>query len=314
MAIKHAFVSAVADDPDTGQVTPSRWNAPLVVDADGVPLPAAYTTPATPASGNVALFGRMLAGGEMVAFKDSSGITSTLQPHIGRNKVYMWVPLGNTNSGPVTTIGSIPITYTGSVTARPVATSNTLAAMRRVGAVSAATAGSFARFTNGAAQFFRGDITGAGGFRAVFRWGCSDPATVAGARTFVGMSTQSTGAFEPSAGVNFIGVGTDSTDATLCIMSNDGTASGTKVNLGADFPDHTLSADAYELALYCSPGSGQVGWQVTRLNTGHMATGTITTDLPATTTLLYPQFSRANNATALAVALDLCGLYIETDN
>ena len=58
---------------------------------------------------------------------------------------------------------------------------------------------------------------------------------------------------------------------------------------------------------------GVVYYQVTRLNTGDVASGSFTTNLPLGTVLLCHQLWRTNNATALAVGLDVAGIYMETD-
>jgi hypothetical protein len=60
-----------------------------------------------------------------------------------------------------------------------------------------------------------------------------------------------------------------------------------------------------------------VYWQVTRLNTGHVASGTLTGGaavLPAADVLLTPfQAWVSNNTTAAAVAIDIMSVYVETD-
>jgi len=82
---------------------------------------------------------------------------------------------------------------------------------------------------------------------------------------------------------------------------------------------NTLSVDVYELALFCAPEPATVGYEATRLNTGDRASGTLgpgtagVTPPAATTLLAYSQNWRTNNATALAVGLDIFSDYIETD-
>ena len=99
-----------------------------------------------------------------------------------------------------------------------------------------------------------------------------------------------------------------------------GSVAQTPINLGANFPANTLTTDAYELALF-SPSNtlAEVYYEVTRLNTGDVATGVIVDSsgvgLPNFAQLLtYAWNYRTNNATALAVSLDLMSDYIETDN
>lgn len=240
-------------------------------------------------------------------------------PHLGRKNVGYWRPQGN--STVVSGDGSYTApTIVGTLTARNVATTNFFARMSRVGLISAATAGAFAESRVAVAQVTIG--TGSmGGFTKVVRFGCSDAATVAGARMFVGVSSNTAAAtnVEPSTLLNSIGVGHGAADTNLKIYFG-GSAAQAPIDLGVNFPVNTLSVDAYELSLFASPNNGNVSYVVTRLNTGASATGTLTaatagTQLPLNTTLLsYHKAWRTNNATALAVGLDIISDYIETDN
>lgn len=267
----------------------------------------------TPPTDTVKLWARIGAR-SLVAMKGPSGLDTSLQPHAGGNKIGLWMPHGNATTAP-TADGLAAPTATGTATARTVATTSLAAAMRRLGYVSAATAASLAGARLASAQFFRGDGVSKGGFHLRLRFVPSDAATVAGARTFVGFAA-ATGAptnVDPSSQVNIIGIGCDTADSTFSIMHNDGSGTATKIALGANFPANNLSADAYELELFCPSGGGDVRYRVERLNTGDIAAGTLSIDLPTATTLLAIQIWRSNNATALAVGIDLCGLYIETD-
>lgn len=314
MALKHAKTSGKTDGGDATLVQPSDWNGDHVIDSDGATLATRIDNPSAPSAGNIVLFGRVLAGGALPAFIGPSGVASALQPFIGRNRIGIWAPIGN-SSGVPGSLGINAVSGTGAVTARNVATTNYFTTAQRNGYVSTGTAGSTAGFRLDKLQFWIGSSAGLGGFRTVIRFGCSDAATVADARTFVGMTgaTTAIGNVNPSTLTNIIGVGTDSGESTLSIMHNDGSGTATKISLGANFPDHTLSTDLYELALFCAPNGSEVGYQVTRLNTGDVASGTITTDLPANTQLLAPQGWRNNGTTALAVGVDLINAYFEKD-
>ena len=166
------------------------------------------------------------------------------------------------------------------------------------------------------AAFGLGDAAGAGGFTFVARFGIGDAAAVANARMFAGFygTVGAIGNVEPSSLTNIVGVGCDAGVANLYIMHNDAAGACTTVDLGANFPTNTRSTDVYELTLYAKPNGSTVGYRVHRLNTGDVASGTISTNLPANTVLLAPQFWRNNGATALAVDLAFMGLYVETDN
>lgn len=231
----------------------------------------------------------------------------------------LWVPPGNATTVPGV-FGMAALTGSGTTTARNVATTSLFKRMNRVGYVSAASAASFAGARVAVAQFTLG-VSGSpnlGGFRLAIRFGCSDAATVSGARQFVGMSS-GVGAptnVEPNTLTNSIGVGNGASDTNLKLFYG-GSAAQTPIDLGANFPANTLSVDMYELELSCSPGvNNAVDYKVTRLNTGHVATGTLTgtagTALPANTTLLTPvQAWRCNNATLLAVGLDIAAIAVQ---
>lgn len=317
MGMTHQKVSAAGPSADPAKIGGDDWNQDHIVDANGLNFVTGVASPAAPAAGKLALFGRKLAGHGMPSYRDADGMGAILQSSLARNKVMLWSPSGN-NTG-IALVGTTHTPSTTTATQRNVAGGSLLTSLRRIGSVSAAVAGSSCGSLQVPLQWCRGymlDTVGVGGFLAVFRFGCSDQAAVAGARSFVGFTGVTTKItnVDPSSVINIIGVGTDSGDTNLQIMHNDGSGIATKVDLGPNFPDHTLSADAYELALFSAPGSIEVGWQVTRLNTGHVVSGVINSNLPTDTKLLAPQFWRNNGPTALAVEIDIVGLYIETDN
>lgn len=268
----------------------------------------------TPAANTARLFGRKLGGRVMPAFVDPSGLDSSLQPLIARNKIGWWVPPGNATTIPAV-LGIAALTATGTATARNVAITNFLTQARRLAYVSAATAGSSAGARLAVAQFYRGNVAGRGGFHFITRFGVSDAATVANARMFVGMcaATAVLANAEPSSNANLIGVGCDAGETTLSIMHNDGAGTATKINLGAGFPSQTLDT-AYDLTVFCPPNATWVGVTVTNLSTGASEYRELTSDIPADTQLLAFQLWRNNGATALAVGIDVLSIYIETDN
>jgi hypothetical protein len=266
----------------------------------------------------VRLFRRAVGGRNLPAFIGSSGLDGALQPFLARNKIGYWNPPGNGNTVPGV-FGFMAPTVTGfTATSRVVSTSNLFMRLRRLGYVTSATAGQVGQWRHATAQYTVGSpSTNLGGFHYVIRFGISDAAAVAGARMFKGMRNVATPTnVEPSTLTNCIGIGHGAADTNLRLYYG-GTAAQTPIDLGANFPSDTRSVDVYELALFSPPNSGEVRWEVTRLNTGHVATGTITNTgaavLPTNTTLIGPWGYRTNNATALAVGVDVMSAYIETD-
>jgi hypothetical protein len=300
--------------------------ARLVVDASGNLEATDASTNTTPAVDTVTLSPQRIAasgGRTFPRWQDESGIFSTLQPHLGRNSIMQMQSLG---AAIAPTIIGGTVTFLGTVTARNPATTNRATRSKRTGQVSAATAGSTAGFytpSAASASYTLGSATalGGGGFLAVFRWVESDAATVAGAHMFVGLrsavvapiATVSPGAF-----TNCVGVAQLNGGANLTIVFG-GSAAQTGISLGANFPAAGHSTDIYELILYAPPNlNNQVAYRVERINTGDVASGVLTaatpgTQLPANTTFLGPTMFRSNNATALAVGLDIVGMYVESD-
>jgi hypothetical protein len=307
MGIKHSHTATGTNDA-TKQVSVDRWNEDHAIDGE-IDLPAIATPPAPPA-GQLSVFASSVAGRLLVAQIGPSGLDTALQPNLGGNKVALWIPPGGSTTVPGV-FGMAALTGTGTATTRAIATTNRLQRMTRLGYVSAATAGSLAGAREALAKYTTGAGSGLGGFFARYRFAPSDAAAVAGARMFVGLSA-ATGAptnVEPNTLVNAIGVVKLSTSANLHVYGAGATV-GTPVDLGANFPAGDNIA-AYELSMF-SPAAGGCQWQVTRLDTGDVASGTFAA-VPLGTVLLCHQLWRTNNATALAVGLDVCGIYIETD-
>ena len=309
MGIKHNYAATGTNDA-TKQVSVTRWNDEHIIDSELV-LPT--FAPPIPAAGKLAIYANDIGGRMMLMQMGPSGLDTALQPHMGGNKVSVWMPPGNATTVPGV-FGMSAMTATGTATTRTISTTNLLTRMSRIGYVSVATAGGLSGIREAQNKFTTGAGGGLGGFHYRTRFGVSDAATVAGARMFVGLSASS-GAptnVEPNTLVNSVGVAQLSTSTNLQFYCA-GSSATTAIDLGVNFPAATLSADAYELTLFSSSASGNISYRVLRLNTGAMATGTISTGLPTSTTLMGHQIWRTNNATLLAVGIDVCGIYMETD-
>ncbi len=277
--------------------------------------------PSPPSSGNLKIYTKDIAGRMMLRQQGPSGLTTYFQPHFARNKIGYWNPPGNATTAPAV-FGFTAYSTAGTATAANVATTNLFTRMRRLSYVSSSTAGSLASFRVSQAQIQMGDGYGNGGFVKIIRFGCSDPATVSGARQFVGIgsTTSAPTNVEPNTLTNRIGVGHGASDTNLMFYYG-GSVAQPPIDLGANFPANTLSADVYELALF-SPSNmySTIYYEITRINTGDVTTGVINGDgagivLPTPQIqLTYSWNFRTNNATALAVSIDVMSDYIETDN
>lgn len=267
--------------------------------------------PSKPDAGSVKIFNHDIAGRMMLSMRGPSGIHTALQPVLSRNNIGIWDHPGNSTAA-MTTWGLTAPTTSGTLTARTVAVTNVATMARRIGLVSAATAGSMCGARSAVGQF-----TMASGFMVVFRFFNSDAAAVANAKLWVGMTSVTT-AFtgsgaDPSSFNNAWGVGADGGQTNLAVMAR-GATTATTASLGSNFPANTLNKDFYEVALFCPPSGTTIGYRVENISTGNIIAGTMTTNLPSSTTLLMPQLWRGNGTTALAVGLDIVSVYMETDN
>ena len=276
--------------------------------------------PSNPSSGDLTVYSKAIAGRMMLKQIGPSGLHTALQPFLARNKVGYWEPPGNAVTLPGV-FGYTAYTTTGTTaTTRTIAITSLFTRMRRLGFVSSsAIAGSFAEAYVQYNQITVGDGSGNGGFFKICRFGISDAATVAGARMFLGIGVAGAPTnVEPSTLTNVVGIGHGASDTTMHIYYG-GSSAQTPIDLGSNFPSNTLNTDVYELALFSPTNSNNtVYYEVTRLNTGNVATGTLNgtagTVLPSSSTLLSYHWSwRCNNATALKVGFDIMSDYIETD-
>jgi hypothetical protein len=117
---------------------------------------------------------------------------------------------------------------------------------------------------------------------------------------------------------DIIGMGSDTGDTNLQIFHNDASGLATKIDLGASFPANKTGAVAngisYQLELYAPFGATTVNYRVTNQFDGTQTQGTISTNLPASTTLLCPQVCRTSGSTAQNVAIDFVQLNCYTLN
>jgi hypothetical protein len=274
--------------------------------------------PSRPSTGSVSAGLIPLAKRELLGMQGSASALTPLQPNVTHTRIAYWS--GVNGSATLNVEDAVAPPALGTPTVRYTNVTNAFTRVRRIGYVSAATAGSFAGWYSTLATWFLG--TGSAyGFLASFTFGCADAAAVSGARQFVGMtaSTVAPTNVEPSTLTNIIGVGHGAADTNLMLYCA-GSAAQTQINLGANFPANTFSTDMYRFTIWAAQ-DGSINYQVDRLGTAYTASGTFPNPTPGTTapannnssTILGPRLWRCNTATALAVALDVACVSIQTD-
>ena len=283
----------------------------------------AASTPSAPAAGSALTYGQTFAGRTLAANLPSMGQRAVAQVAQWDRKIGSWIS-GNAASGGVFS-GNFPsLTSVGTITPRTVTPGTMVGMATRLGYASAGTAGSLSGAYATTAQNALGNGS-YGGFQFTWRFNFSDPASVSGARAFVGMSSNVAGPanVEPSTLTNSIGLAQLSTDASQLYIVYGGSAAQTAIALGTGFPPMAntgiTGGPIYDFTLYSpSSVSGVVYYRLERRDTGTaiegaVGPGTAGTTLPANTTLLAHRAWRCNNATALAVGIDLHSMYSETE-
>ncbi|CAB4148726.1 hypothetical protein UFOVP532_26 [uncultured Caudovirales phage] len=205
-------------------------------------------------------------------------------PKLEGNETYRGVAYSNNSTTEVTS-GGITIATTGSTIARSVASTNFATKQIRKGFYgSVVSAGRYTGTRGSALLWYLG-----GGFKYVCDVYISDTAFGSGCRQFYGMAGQTTDlAYSDSVLVssltNIIGVGSDAADTNLQVFYNDATGTATKIDLGANFPaNRTAGAElttVYSIELYNDSASTSVKYCVKNKETGAVAMGTISTNLP----------------------------------
>lgn len=285
---------------------------------------AVNASPVSPSVG-VKKFGVSLASRVMLGMLGPKGNSYVPQPALFSQAVSCWRPPGNATTVPGVFGFPAPAAL-GTATARAVATTNLMSRTKRLGYVSSATAGNFAGHYQTVAQYTVGNGAGLGGFFYSCRFAFSDAAAVAGVRAFVGLSSSVAAPtnVEPNTLTNSVGLAQLSTDTTQLYLVYGGSVAQTAIGLGVNFPPKAATGatggDVYVLTLFSvGTENGVIYYRVERLGTTYVAEGTLTpavvgTQTPASTTLLAHRAWRCNNATALAAAIDIVNIYIETDS
>jgi hypothetical protein len=259
------------------------------IEGDELRLPV-IATPTAPASGGLKLYAGDIAGMVVPKFRGPSGNEWLLQPHLGFGQFSIFQPAGGTT---VTNLGLVPTTV-GTATTAGYSVGSRRVRLRRIEylVTTAATTAVAGWRSNSATYTIGGANDWEGGFYAVMHGGPSTGVTNGSHRFFMGMLGNAAAPTDvnPSTLLRMVGIGYDAADTQVQIMTNDGSGAATKIALGAAFPKPNADrAFTYRLELYSPPGSTQsISYRVTYLETGAVAEGTITTDLPGTSDLLQP--------------------------
>jgi hypothetical protein len=219
-------------------------------------------------------------GGTVLNIPNYEGFIPKLRGH----ETFRGVNYSNNSTTEVTS-GGITIATTGSTIARSVSSTNYASKQVRKGFYgSVVSTGRYTGTRGSALLWYLG-----GGFKYVCDVFISDTAFGSGCRQFYGMAGQTTDlnysdSVLVSSLTNIIGVGSDAADTNLQVFYNDATGTATKIDLGANFPANRTAGAAlttvYSIEIYSENNASEVKYCVRNKETGDIAMGTITTNLP----------------------------------
>jgi hypothetical protein len=248
-----------------------------------------------------------VANNDVLQYNSSTSLWENKQPIIFLNsfETYRGININN-NSTTVVSQGGITMSSSASTTAQSVASTNF--ATKQIRLRYSATVVSGGRYTGTRGSALLWYIHG--GFRYVCDFNISDTSFSAGCQQFYGLAGQTTDlAYGGVSGTlvstltNIVGVGSEVGDTNLQVFHNYSTGTATKIDLGVNFPANRtageISTTVYSIELYNEPMSTDVKYKVKNNETGNVASGTISTNLPLSSQGLNFFASRCMSTTSV---------------
>lgn len=215
----------------------------------------------------------------------------------------------------MTTFGYAVPTATGTATAASIAVTNKHTMSPRLEyLVTVAATTAVAGFRGSNVVTVGGASANLGGFRCAIVWGPATGVSTSTSRAAVGLRPAAAPTdVEPSTLVNGVWMGWDAADTNVQIMHNDGSGTATKIDLGSNFAVPTTDrTSVYKLELFSPKGTTQsVQYRVTDMVNGYVAQGTISTNLPSTTTLIAPVGGMSVGGTSSVIGVALMSMYLD---
>lgn len=223
--------------------------------------------------------------------------------------------IGNGNGTGVVTVGWT-ITAVGTATAVNVATTNRHTQSPGIEyLVTVASTTAIAGWRETQTQNFLGNTSGSGGFIFICRFGPATGVSTTTNRCFTGMGSSAAAPTDvnPSTILNQIGAGWDDGDVNIQFMSNDGSGSATKIDLGIPVPTVDRTS-LYELKMVAQPNSSTITYTFTDLASGgSTVTGSTSTDMPAANTLLAAKGWMSVGGTSSVIGYKLSSVWVESN-
>lgn len=223
----------------------------------------------------------------------------------GSNAQWRWMCCGHDFSGGtgLWTTGGVSTTTgcasTGGNSTPAWATTNIRTRQPTLNLVTATGNNSVANVRQGVLTMWRGNTSGAGGFKFWSRFGIQDDRS--GHQLFVGLANQVTAVGNPPSNTtDAVYVGCDSGQTTLRVCSNDNSGAATCTDLGSNFPSNTINA-LYDVWISAAANASSIEVLVERLDSSFVSYNVLTSDLPRNTVQLAFQTDMCNGGTGVAL-------------
>lgn len=267
----------------------------------------AISEPSAPSSTNLRTYARSIAGKFHLFTKNILGESMPPADALWYSRQYQWTNTGSSAGLWRGTVGASAGTF-----ANTLPTNSTIYTQQKRGLHSniATTLNQTLGQRNTEAIWWRGDSAGEGGFFSCADFGFTTWTN--GSRLFFGLhSAVIVIQNDPSTLANTVGFAVDAADnGAINFLTRDATTA-TKASTGLTI----TSGKGYKACFYAAPNDTKIGWWIKDVNTGTIASGSATTNLPSNTTFLTVGVLASNgtNAAVNAVQLGISQIFIQSD-
>lgn len=283
---------------------------------------SAIANPATPGADTLRVYARQIAGRTVPKWTPPSGVDTPFQSALYGNNIVMYLPNTGTTAG--INLGS-PWAV-GTTIAHPQPTAGIYTQMKRTTSTNVITTTNQAlgvsSIVTTAAQFWRGNATGLGGFFFFARFGIETltAASPNATRMFVGLMSGTTNILvsDTIPAISCIGLWHDTTDGAnvINLLTKNGTTSTKNALTGSPTTPY-VTGQAYDFYLYAKPNDNTIYYRLDDFNLGTtLVDSSVSTTLPLSTTFMGPVVGMSNgtaNIVASTVGIGVNRIYIESD-
>jgi len=283
----------------------------------------AIENPSTPSTDTLRVYARKVAGRMVPKWIPPSGLDTPIQAALWGNNTVLYMP----NTGTTAGLNLGTPWAVGTTVAHPAPTAGMYTQMKRTTSTNVVTTTNqvlgVSSIVSTAAQFWRGNSAGQGGFFFFARFGIETltAASPNATRLFVGLQSGTTSvlASDTIPAISCVGLWHDTTDGanTFSILTKDGTTATKNALTGSPTTPYS-TGQGYDFYMFCKPNDNTIYYRLDNLNTGAtLVDSSVTTTVPAATTFMGPVVGMSNgtaNIVAATVGIGVNRIYVESDH